>query len=413
MLNQQRILVSVAFALLSPFAMTTGNASETEPSTKTQSERYDVPDGNVAELLEFTQRLSVYRPTTTEEDIEHRSKLQPALKQAAEKIVALESDQTSTAYEAAKFVLLAGRVRSLAQVVRREQERTLDEVKAYVVQRIEKGQGSVAAGLAELAGKTCQATGQYDLAAVAYRDLGELLEKCADGSVANEGRRMRANAERLLAMSESVPQVPAAPEIPAGSKLFPLDIQMLGNYSVAGSLGSGQFSGNGLAELRKGEQTLGGVRFQIGDKLVRMEDVEDRDGVLKVEGIPVNRRIARLFTLHATGHGSPYFVDGTKIGGYTIRYKDGSEASIPIVYGEDVRDWWDFDEGKPVTRGRVVWTGRNLAADKYQVTIRLYLGVWKNPHPEKTVNAIDYISSTDTKCRPFCVAMTVEEPGEE
>ena len=50
-----------------------------------------------------------------------------------------------------------------------------------------------------------------------------------------------------------------------------------------------------------------------------------------------------------------------------------------------VRDWWDFDEGKPVTRGRVVWTGGNLAADKYGVTTRLYLGVWKNPHPDKTV----------------------------
>jgi hypothetical protein len=80
---------------------------------------------------------------------------------------------------------------------------------------------------------------------------------------------------------------------------------------------------------------------------------------------------------------------------------------------EDVRDWWEFDEGKPVTRGRVVWTGHNLAADKFQVTIRLYLGVWENPHPEKMVKAIDYISSTDTKCRPFCVAMTVEEPREE
>ena len=411
--SRPSILVAVTFWLLLPFTAPTGRASDAEPGAKTGSERYTVPEGDIGELVEFMQRLSGYRPTTTEEDVEHRSKLQPALKQAAEKIIALESDQASIAYDAAKFVLLADRVRSLAQTVRKEQEKTLAEVKADVIQRIEKGQGNIAATLAESAGKTCQSTGQYDLAAKTYHSLGELLEKCDDPSVASKGRKMRADAERLLAIANTVPKVPAAPEIPAGRKLVPLDIQMLGNYSVAGSLDSGQFSGNGLAELQKGQQTLGGVQFRIGDKLVRMENVEDRDGVLKLEGIPVNRRIARLFLLHATGHGSPYMPDGTKIGRYAIRYKDGSEESIPIVYGEDVRDWWDFDEGKPVTRGRVVWTGRNLAADEYQVTIRLYLGVWTNPHPEKVVSAIDYISGTDTKCRPFCVAMTVEVPSEE
>ncbi len=409
----QSIRVSVALAFLSSFVAITGWASEDEKNTKTTSERYVVPEGDSSVLVEFIQRLSQYQPTTNEDDAEHRSKVQPAMKQAAERILALESDQTSTAYAVAKFILLVGRVRSLAQLVPREQEETLADVKAYVIESIEDGQGSVAANLAELAGKTCQATGQYDLAAKTYGTLGELLEKCEDGIVAKEGRRMRADSERLLAMSKSVPKVPAALDVLAGRKLVPLDIQMLGNYSVAGAVGSGQFSGNGLAELQKGEQTLGGIRFHIGDKLVRMEEVKDRDGVLKLEGIPVNRRITRFFTLHATGHGSPYFEDGTKIGSYTIRYEDSSEESIPIVYGEDVRDWWDFDEGKPVTRGRVVWTGRNLAADKYEVTIRLYLGVWENPHPDKMVRTIDYISSTSTKCRPFCVAMTVEESRSE
>ena len=124
---------NLAFALLLLFATTTVSASEAEPSTKAHSERYVVPEGDVAELLEFIQRLSVYQPTTAEEDVEHRSKLQPALKQAAEKIITLESDQTSTVYEAAKFVLLAGRVRSLAQAVRKEREKTLVEVKAFVI----------------------------------------------------------------------------------------------------------------------------------------------------------------------------------------------------------------------------------------------------------------------------------------
>ena len=409
----QRIPMFVTLALLFSSAPTIGWVSEEQQRTKTNSERYVVPDEDATELVEFIQRLSQYQPTTTEEDLEHRSKLKPALKQAAEKIVALENDQNSTAYEVAKFVLLVGRISSLAQAVRREQEDMLADVRTYVIECIRNGEDHVAAQLAETAGKTCQATGQYDLAAKTYATLGEVLEKSQDASVAMSGGKMRVQGERLLALSKSVPNVSDSPEVMPGGKLVSLDIQMLGNDSVVGSIGSGQFSGNGLAELQKGEQTLGGVRFHIGDKLIRTADAEDRDGVLKVEGIPVQQKITRLFTLHATGNGSPYFADGTKIGSYTIRYEDGSEESIPIVYGEDVRDWWDFDEGKPVTRGRVVWTGGNLAADKYEVTIRLYLGAWKNPHPDKMVTAIDYVSSTSTKCRPFCVAITVEVPHTE
>ena len=403
--SQRRFLMPVAVVLLLSLVTTTGRASEAEPNTKTLSERYVVPEGDVGALVEFIRRLSEYRPTTVEEDVEHRCKFQPALKQAAEKIVGLESDQTSPAYEAAEFILLTGRVRSLAQAVREEQDKTLADVKAYVVQRIEKGQGNVAAKLAELAAKTCQATGQYELAAETYRGLGELIENCDDRNVTNEGRRMRATAERLLAMSKSVPQAGAAPELPAASSLVPLDLQSLANRDITELSGPGRFAGNGLAELQKGEQTFSGVRFHIGDKLIQAD---------KVEGIPVNRRIARLCILHATEGGSPSSVkDGTVIGRYKIRFDDGSEESVPIVYGEDVRDWWDFDDGRPVTRGRVVWTGGNIAADKYKVTIRLYLGVWENTHPGKMVNTVNYISSTNAPCKPFCVAITVEEPSEE
>jgi hypothetical protein len=39
----------------------------------------------------------------------------------------------------------------------------------------------------------------------------------------------------------------------------------------------------------------------------------------------------------------------------------------------------------------------------------LYLSTWKNPHPEKTVGSIDYVSMK-RNAAPFCVAMTVEEP---
>jgi hypothetical protein len=396
----------VAVALLLSIAAATGRASQVERSTETQSPRYVIPQGDVGRLVEFIQRLSVYRPKTVEEDIKHRRNFQPTLKQAAEKIVGLESDQTSSAYEVAQFVLLTGRIRSLAQAVRAEQEKTLADVKNYVGQRIAKGQGSVAANVAQLAVKTCQATGQYDLAAATYRGLGEELENCDDQNVSNQGRTMRATADRLVVRSKDLPQSSAAAKLPAANSLVPLDLQAQGNLNLWDTAGTG----NGLAELQLGEQTIGGVRFQVGDRVIKPKPEKES----KVEGIPVKRKIARLWVLHATEYGSPRSVaDGTPIGQYRVRFDDGSDESVPIVYGKDVRDWWDFDDGTPVTRGRVVWTGGNFTAGQRNVTIRLYLGVWENPRPEKMVDALDYISSTDTRCSPFCVAMTVEEPGGE
>jgi hypothetical protein len=101
--------------------------------------------------------------------------------------------------------------------------------------------------------------------------------------------------------------------------------------------------------------------------------------------------------------------DGTPVAQYTVHYGDGTVETIPVVYGEDVRDWWDIDNSKAVCRGKVAWEGNNPAArrSQWRTTIRLYLTMWKNLHPGKKVVSIDYISK-NTTAPPFCVAMTIE-----
>lgn len=128
----------------------------------------------------------------------------------------------------------------------------------------------------------------------------------------------------------------------------------------------------------------------------------------KVPGIEVNRTLARLYCLHATQWGRPSNVpDGTPIGQYNVHYQDGAVETIPIVSGEDVRDWWNWDESKPVKRGKVAWEGSSPASRKRNRKIYLYLGAWKNPQPGKEVVSIDYLS-TNTNAAPFCVAITAE-----
>jgi beta-galactosidase len=132
---------------------------------------------------------------------------------------------------------------------------------------------------------------------------------------------------------------------------------------------------------------------------------------LKVEGIPVSSKAARIYFLHGTEFGSPTLVaEGTRIADYVMHYADASEATMPVVLGDNIRDWRDFDDGKPVTRGRVVWTGTNHRSEQQNRTLRLFLAVWDNPHPEKLITNLDFVSAKDGPCAPFCMAIRLPIP---
>jgi Tol biopolymer transport system component/regulation of enolase protein 1 (concanavalin A-like superfamily) len=183
---------------------------------------------------------------------------------------------------------------------------------------------------------------------------------------------------------------------------------------------------NSLAELPQGRQELGGVTFEIGPGCIRLRGNQRPKLPQAVEGIPVGFCLDKLHLLHATEFGAfgdeshPFFVkDGTHIGDYKIHYADGSTATIPIVYGEDVRDWWYWEKSKDksltgtvftvpvgVKRGKVAWTGKNADAGQYDVPLRLYLTNWDNPKPNVRVTTIDYVSVGQTAAGPFCVAIT-------
>jgi hypothetical protein len=129
----------------------------------------------------------------------------------------------------------------------------------------------------------------------------------------------------------------------------------------------------------------------------------------------VGRKLDRLHLLHATVNGAfgmfgdPLFVtDSTKIGYYTVHYADESTQTIPVIYGEDVRDWWNLDESKEVPRAKIAWTGENDFANRFNTKLRLYHGVWENPMPDVAVTRIDFVSTNNTACAPFCVALTAE-----
>jgi hypothetical protein len=100
--------------------------------------------------------------------------------------------------------------------------------------------------------------------------------------------------------------------------------------------------------------------------------------------------------------------DGTVIAKYVVHYADQSEQTIEVVFGRDVRDWWYHYGDKEPTHSNVAWKGSNRAALVRKCSLWLFSQTWTNPHPDKTVVSIDYVS-TLTRAAPFVVAMTLTD----
>jgi hypothetical protein len=210
----------------------------------------------------------------------------------------------------------------------------------------------------------------------------------------------------------------AANVAPADKKFSPVDLHPYTNRKLVDNLGSG-FEGNSLTELPAGEQVFGGVKFKVGEGLIQVGSKMLGKWPERVEGIKVERKLAKLHILHATcfgggpNHpGDPGFVeDGTLIGEFRVNFQDRSAIIIPIVYGQDVRDWFYVQGEKDPSRGKVGWTGDNEMAKQAGARLRLYVTTWENPRPDKTVMTIDYLSKkAETVAAPFCVAITAEKP---
>jgi hypothetical protein len=209
------------------------------------------------------------------------------------------------------------------------------------------------------------------------------------------------------------PILPLPAVDPAGS-LLPVDL----SGQVTHGLDQAMLDtpGNNLSDLGPGILTLAGVQFRTeGVVVVGPGQTESRltngpvDVPEEVEGIPIGRKARRLYFLH----GTHFWTDpGTRIGAYVVHYQGGTRAEIPIRYGEDVLDWWAHPgAGSGPAESQVVWTGRNDAASRNGVGIRLFMKTWVNPHPERVIESLDMVTGNQppgtNAPSPFLVAVTL------
>lgn len=227
----------------------------------------------------------------------------------------------------------------------------------------------------------------------------------------------RAGDERTAGQQDAAPENEPAPAQAddkakadqAAEKFFHVDLQPKANQKLTDNFGSGT-EGNNLAELPRGEQTFEKVKFKIGDGMLQLNSklLKEQKAHI-IEDIKVGQTFAKVHILQGTCYGNKDVEDGTVIGEYKLHYDDGSTETIPIVYGQDVRDFWLAEAAQGVTRGKVAWTGDNEVAKKFNCRIRLYLTTWDNPNPQKSVTRIDYNKLNGTQAAPFCVAITLQQ----
>ncbi|MEX2409795.1 MAG: hypothetical protein WD607_00245 [Candidatus Paceibacterota bacterium] len=166
--------------------------------------------------------------------------------------------------------------------------------------------------------------------------------------------------------------------------------------------------GHDLQDLPQGIQEFEGVTFDVrGLVQLAANHTMDVTGVVfpeAIKGIAVNRKGQRLHFLQGCFWGAD---EGAKLGEYIIHYADGQTRTAPIIYGENILDWWVSPEGGTLSNAKVVWHGSNPATRSMDLETQLIDYTWENPLPEVEISSIDFISDLII-AGPFLVAITVD-----
>ena len=223
------------------------------------------------------------------------------------------------------------------------------------------------------------------------------------------------NARRVGAFSLSPPDGPTSSSYREKlARLIPprltvdmpglLDLSKWYNAPLSERWHPGQ-NGNDLATLPTGILNLAGVPFDVRGIVQltgrQLEAAGANTYPRDIKGIQIDQKCSQLHLLLATCWASP---SGVKVARLVLHYADGETAEIPLVYGEDLRDWSaSSDSSESLIRGKVAWSGRNAA----KTPIRLFRNTHDNPRPDELISTID-CQSTMADAAPFIVGITLK-----
>ncbi len=234
-----------------------------------------------------------------------------------------------------------------------------------------------------------------------------LLTNRIDITALTPARMFPAEAKRTNAAANASPREMKFPARDSQAKPGEIDLTHFYNATLTESWHGNE--NNDLASLPSGRQTFAGVEYDVrGIVQLSSKAPAAKRFPVEVKGIKVGRKCQRLHFLHAAAFGGPRS-EGRQVGTYVIHYAvNQMRLEIPIIYGQDVRDWHKMaGETLGVKELTVAWTGENGLSKDSNGTIRLFETTWTNLVPEVKIESIDYVSAMLSPA-PFLIAITAE-----
>ena len=128
-----------------------------------------------------------------------------------------------------------------------------------------------------------------------------------------------------------------------------------------------------------------------------------------VEGIAVNQKGDALFFLHTMRLDARRNRNEIRDGKlfetlkYVVRYEDGEAVEIPIYAEQDIEHFRQ-SEVTAIPGAMLGWVRREEQSGDSTVA---YVKQWNNPHPEKTITAIDIVRGAEPRGQTAVLAITV------
>ncbi len=124
--------------------------------------------------------------------------------------------------------------------------------------------------------------------------------------------------------------------------------------------------------------------------------------------LPIHRRMSKAAWLQGTVWEGR---KGETAGQLIWRYVDGSSEKTPIIYGITTARFWTDARQKSQERDfpEPVWSAEETKAEVgIDRTIRVYRQEWSNPHPDREVATLDFVSDPACYASPFLLSLNIE-----
>ena len=206
-----------------------------------------------------------------------------------------------------------------------------------------------------------------------------------------------ANGFYLRRITVSHHQRGRVPSRPASTSSNLLDLTIHYNSGIRPYLPGADL--DAVTNIQQIIRDVTGIEFDARG-VVTMSRRDEESSRIAQTTIPINRRVLLMHFLQ-----SAYSTerDGTQIGSYVIKFSDGIQEELPLIYGHNVRA--ERGDYKPTQEAqRVFWSDER---PQTPAKLQVFVLTWTNPWPESEVKSVGFVSA-GTRSVPHLLAITIE-----